>query len=422
MDPKDMQLLWADGVVSKEWIDANERMGHKVLISRDPDGEPYLTQTEMRAVAGIIVGRHFKSQLDPDMICALAEILSDRQLLAEQYYKKTKETKVGIMLISHPTAEWLVREMGYKNYDIEGNPNMLYKPFVNVYFGAAYIKWLSNHDEKERSEEYVLRAYKGGINKATHKSTMDYFLRYLSAKESLPSKSAQKRTENDSTAAVLNVDVPSSLKAGDDCAYWDSRVSEEDMEDMWRNPDVLQEWTKSGERRGSVRFSQDDEKRPYLSHVEVQAVAQIIIQRYFSTGGAKATALAAISEVCSMRFVNGVRTRTGLMGIDYPTAAWLYRDIGRKEYKVESVDDLYNPFVSMYFGASYFDWLSKYEGRERSYEFIVQAYFGGPTRVSLQETGPFLKKFQEALSHYEDPNCILINSPACWEHESCCIL
>lgn len=26
-----------------------------------------------------------------------------------------------------------------------------------------------------------------------------------------------------------------------------------------------------------------------------------------------------------MRFVNGVRTRTGLMGIDYPTAAWLYR-------------------------------------------------------------------------------------------------
>lgn len=28
-----------------------------------------------------------------------------------------------------------------------------------------------------------------------------------------------------------------------------------------------------------------------------------------------------------MRFVNGVRTRTGLMGIDYPTASWLYRSV-----------------------------------------------------------------------------------------------
>lgn len=43
--------------------------------------------------------------------------------------------------------------MGYRNYDIEGNPNMLYKPFINVYFGAAYIKWLFNHNDK-----YVVRS------------------------------------------------------------------------------------------------------------------------------------------------------------------------------------------------------------------------------------------------------------------------
>lgn len=59
------------------------------------------------------------------------------------------------------------------------------------------------------------------------------------------------------------------MESGDDCTYWDSRVSQEDMEDMWRNPDVLEEWTKSGERRGSVRFSQDVERRLYLSRVEV---------------------------------------------------------------------------------------------------------------------------------------------------------
>lgn len=41
------------------------------------------------------------------------------------------------------------------------------------------------------------------------------------------------------------------------------------------------------------------------------------------------------------------------------------------------------------------------ENRERSLEFIVQGYLGGPDNVSLQETGPFWKKFEEALSHYE---------------------
>ena len=36
-------------------------------------------------------------------------------------------------------------------------------------------------------------------------------------------------------------------------------------------------------------------------------------------------ALSALAEVCSMRFVHGVSTWAGLMGIDYPTAAWLSR-------------------------------------------------------------------------------------------------
>lgn len=48
VDPEDLQLLWTDRAVRKEWTDANERMGHKIHLSRDPDGQPYLTQTEMR--------------------------------------------------------------------------------------------------------------------------------------------------------------------------------------------------------------------------------------------------------------------------------------------------------------------------------------------------------------------------------------
>lgn len=43
------------------------------------------------------------------MICAIAELESDRQPLATRYDKKTKETTLGIMQITLKTAEWLVR-------------------------------------------------------------------------------------------------------------------------------------------------------------------------------------------------------------------------------------------------------------------------------------------------------------------------
>ncbi|XP_066317933.1 uncharacterized protein [Miscanthus floridulus] len=131
------------------------------------------------------VHRHFKSQLDPYMRSALAEIASGRRLFVDTYDRKTKETKVGIMQVAPEVAQWLGRELGYKSYDIEDNTNFLYWPLVNVYFGAAYAKWLFSCDDKQRTEEFVVRAYKGGKKKAAHKSTSPIFQRYLYVKENL---------------------------------------------------------------------------------------------------------------------------------------------------------------------------------------------------------------------------------------------
>lgn len=38
--------------------------------------------------------------------------------------------------------------MGYRTYPIEGNPALLYRPFISVYIGAAYLKWLSGFGGK----------------------------------------------------------------------------------------------------------------------------------------------------------------------------------------------------------------------------------------------------------------------------------
>lgn len=47
------------------------------------------------------------------MLCAIAEIESDRQLLATRYNKKSKEITMGIMQILPKTADWLVRYLSF---------------------------------------------------------------------------------------------------------------------------------------------------------------------------------------------------------------------------------------------------------------------------------------------------------------------
>ncbi|XP_020531574.1 uncharacterized protein LOC18447898 isoform X2 [Amborella trichopoda] len=385
VDPEDMEAMWRDRDVSNEWEAVGETRGKKVHLSRDPDGQSYLTQTEMR-----------------EMICAIAEIESNRQPLAQRYDPKSREASVGIMQMLQPTAEWLFRELGYRAFEMEGKPNLLFRPFISVYLGAAYLKWLSNFDGTSRNEEFVVRAYYGGPKKATHKSTTGYWKHYLSVKQSLPSRSEVNLAKKYSMASddLDHVNRASSTTAG--WTYWDSKASADDMEELWKNPEVLKEWTKSGERKGRVRFSQDPEKRPYLSRVEVKAVADIIVSRHFASKGIRPALLSALAEMSSMRFLDGIGPGSGIMGIPYQTALWLNKDIGFKAYKVKAMEDLSNPFLSMYFGTAYVSWLSQYEGRERTDEFVVQAYLRGPDNVNIQETGPLWVKFQRIVPSYED--------------------
>ena len=59
--------------------------------------------------------------------------------------------------------------------------------------------------------------------------------------------------------------------------YWDEKVSAEDLDEMWRHPEVKKEWTGSNEKRGQVRFARDAELRPYLTTTEVKVCLYQII-------------------------------------------------------------------------------------------------------------------------------------------------
>ncbi|KAG9136567.1 hypothetical protein Leryth_014410 [Lithospermum erythrorhizon] len=183
------------------------------------------------------------------------------------------------------------------------------------------------------------------------------------------------------------------------------------MEEMWNNPSVRKQWNKAGWKRGNVGIEHDNERRLYISRKELKAVAEIILRRYFSSKRVQPTVPCALAEMISMRLVDGKGQRTGLMGIDYATARWLHKDLGFQAYMIDSAEDLSNPFVSMYFGIAYLAWLSEYEGRERTPQFIVQAYLGGPQNAT-EENGPQWLKFEEALSLYDPKK----------DEGSCCIL
>eukprot|EP00250_Pteridium_aquilinum_P015871 c22811_g1_i3 orf=433-1797(+) len=430
VDAEDMAAMWDDIDVSAEWIAAGEKAGLKVHMSRNSDGKPYVTQTEMKAMATIVICRHFKDKLDPLMICAIAEIESDRQPLAYRFEPKLGEASTGLMQTLQSTAEWFAR------------------PFVSVYFGAAFLMWVSTYGGKAQSEEFMVRAYNGGPKHTTSKSTLVYWNKYLAAKKSLqslenrsrlhegqntkkslalastkdvvasrgktkqsllPQASASTKDSVVSPGKTKESSLPQSLvsttdsvaSSGTKWVYWDEKTSLDDMDTLWRNNEVKKEWLKSGEQVGKVRFARDSELRPYLTRAELKAVAEAVLLRHFKEGRLNPGMLCAVAEICSKRLLYGLESANGILSLSLATAQWLHNTLGYKAYSIHSVEDFSRPFVSMYFAASYMSWLSTFEGRQRNDQFIVKAYLVGPQNVNTQLAGPYWLRYLEALTHYQ---------------------
>lgn len=405
VDTKDMEAMWDNADVCAEWIAAGEKQGLKVHMSRNSDGKPYVTQTEMRAMATIIINKHFKGKLDPLMICAIAEIESDRQPIAYRFEPKLEEASTGLMQMLQSTAEWLARDMGYTHYTLDWSASMLYRPFVSVYFGAAFLKWISTYEGKPRSEEFIVRSYNGGTKRATSKSTLVYWNKYLAAKQSLPDKSSKfpegPNTKHTPLPQAVGNTKDAVTAPGKRWVYWDEKASPEDMDTLWRHDKVKEEWLKSGEKVGKVRFARDSELRPYLTRTELKAVAEATLSRHFKEGRLNCGMVCAVAEICSKRLLYGLDFPNGILHIALPTAQWLHDTLGYKAYSIQSVEDLSRPFVSMYFAASYMSWLSTFEGRQRNDQFIIKAYLVGPQNVNTQMAGPYWLKYLEALIHYQ---------------------
>lgn len=104
----------------------------------------------------------------------------------------------------HCAVRWMTTDLGYSKYGVGEaiTDKTLEDPRISLYFGCAYLTWLSNYAGKARSDEFTYRGFNGGPNGINLDSTVHYWQKQLKA-----------RKEIDAAAKGGSVPVPTPTSA-----------------------------------------------------------------------------------------------------------------------------------------------------------------------------------------------------------------
>ena len=153
---------------------------HRRVVAGEAKVQP---EDEIRALAVETV-RRYGFNVSPDMLVAIAFIESSFNPLAVRVEPHKNDASAGLMQTLLGTAQWLHDD--FSIYRAKGRPSFddLMRPDISMYFGAAYLDWLSTYMRRRQSEEWIVRAYNGGPGNAKNSSqTADYFRKYQAARE-----------------------------------------------------------------------------------------------------------------------------------------------------------------------------------------------------------------------------------------------
>lgn len=137
------------------------------------------SQAEAAALAARVVSEN-GFNADPQMLAAMAMIESSGNPLALRYESSINDASVGLMQTLLGTARWLATDMGYERY---GVPDLtdLTSAEVSMYFGAAYVHWLSSYKGVSRSEDWIVMSYNGGPGE-NNPMTRNHLAKYRAAR------------------------------------------------------------------------------------------------------------------------------------------------------------------------------------------------------------------------------------------------
>lgn len=123
-------------------------------------------------------------QLSPQMLVGVAWIESSFRPTAFRLEPHVGDASVGLMQTLGKTAAWLW-DIGYRsvgNGDRRPDVTDLVDPTISMYFGGAYLHYLSGYGGAARDEQWIIRAYNGGPGGANKSYTEAYWAKYQAAR------------------------------------------------------------------------------------------------------------------------------------------------------------------------------------------------------------------------------------------------
>lgn len=123
--------------------------------------------------------RKFGLNCSPVMIAAMVKIESNFNPKAYRYEKHLNDASYGLMQTMLKTAQWM-HDIGYKGYAYPSGTD-LYQGEVSLYFGMAYVDYLTKYKKKPRDEKWVVESYNGGPGNS-NSMTARHYSKYIAAK------------------------------------------------------------------------------------------------------------------------------------------------------------------------------------------------------------------------------------------------
>jgi hypothetical protein len=138
-----------------------------------------LPQSDVAAIALDTVVTHFP-HVSADMVTVVASIESDFNPNAVRNEPRLNDASTGLMQTLVTTAQWLWDDMGYRAKSRPTAASLL-EPENSIYFGAAYLDYLTRYRGKLQTEQFVIESYNGGPGNS-NSQTRQYWQKYLKRK------------------------------------------------------------------------------------------------------------------------------------------------------------------------------------------------------------------------------------------------
>lgn len=129
-----------------------------------------------------VVGRYFPA-VHADEVLTIASIESDFNPTAVRLEPTISDASAGMMQTLVGTAQWLFDHQGYT---AKGRPTFerLFDPEISVYFGAAYLDYLTRKQRAD-AEAVRVRMYNAGPGGVRSAAADRYLNRYIKRKTQL---------------------------------------------------------------------------------------------------------------------------------------------------------------------------------------------------------------------------------------------